>query len=105
MSAKTEIIQVRIPSGVRVWWALLVVAALVASLLLGLILGRASAPASADNTVNSRDFAPFMCTGRVPNLACQLKAARGYGHTAHQPNGFRLLEDPGNKGGEHDDRS
>lgn len=87
MSAKTETIRVRISPGVRVWQALLVAAALVASLLLGLVLGRASAPASAESTFNSRDFAPYTCTSHVPNPACELKVARGYGHAAHVPPG------------------
>lgn len=86
MSAKTETIRVRIAPGVRVWQAMLVATALVACLLLGLVLGRASAPAG-ENTFKPRDFAPYMCTGHVPNPACELKVARGYGHTAHVPVG------------------
>lgn len=77
MSAKTETIRVRISPGVRVWQALLAAAALVATLLLGLFIGRASAPAGAENTFNARDYAPYMCTGHVPNPACELRVAGG----------------------------
>jgi hypothetical protein len=87
MSTRTETIRVRIFPGVRVWQAMLVAAALVASLLLGLALGRASAPVGTDTTFDSQDFAPYMCTGHVQNPACELKVARGYGHTAHVPPG------------------
>lgn len=87
MSAKTETIRVRISPGVRVWQALLVAAALVGTLLLGLVLGRTSAPAGAEDTFNARDFAPYACTGHVPNAACELKVASGYVHTAHVPPG------------------
>ena len=73
MSANSGTVQVRILPGVRAAQALLVAAALVSSLLLGLALGRASAPAGAETTVNSRDFAQYACTGHVPTLAC-LKA-------------------------------
>ena len=73
MSANSGTVQVRILPGVRGAQALLVAAALVSSLLLGLALGRASAPAGAETTVNSRDFAQYACTGHVPTLAC-LKA-------------------------------
>lgn len=87
MSAKTETIHVRISPGVRLWQVLLVAAALVASMLLGLVLGRASAPAGAELTFNPREFAPYICTGHVPNPVCALKVAHGYGQTAHVPPG------------------
>jgi hypothetical protein len=77
MSAKTETIRVRISPGVRVWQAVLVAAALVASLLLGLVIGRANAPAGAGNTFDSRDFAPYVCTGHVPSFVCELKLVGG----------------------------
>lgn len=87
MSAKTETIHVRISPGLRVWQVLLVAAALVVCLFLGLVLGRASAPAGVEHTFNPREFAPYVCTGHVPNPACELKIARGSGHTAHVPAG------------------
>lgn len=117
MSAKTETIRVGIFPRIRVVNALLVTAALVASLLLGMILGRTSdvpaqgasqaiAPrgyigppldptvraraghwAGVENTPATRDLTPYMCTGHVPNPACEMKVARGYGVTAHVPPG------------------
>ena len=87
MSSKTETIRVRIAPGVRVWQALLVAAALVGSLVLGLVLGRAGATADTENTFDPRNFAPYVCTGHVPNPACVLEVAPGYGHTGHVPPG------------------
>jgi hypothetical protein len=87
MSTKTETFRVRISPGVRVWQALLVAAALVGSLVLGLALGRAGASADAETTFDPRDFAPYICTGHVPNSACVLKVTPGHGQTAHVPPG------------------
>jgi hypothetical protein len=92
MNAKSEIVRVRISAGVRVWQALLVSAALVASMLLGIVLGRASAPEATATTSGSsgsayevRDLSPFVCTGHVPSLACELKHGGAVGNTAHVP--------------------
>lgn len=87
MSAKTETIRVRTSPKIRVWQALLLAAALVASLLLGLGLDRAKAPAGVENTLDARDFTPYMCTGHVPNAACEPTVGLGYGDTAHVPPG------------------
>jgi hypothetical protein len=92
MSVKSETVRVRISPGVRVWQALLVAAAVVASMLLGLVLGRASAPDTTGTTPGStgaafemRDLSPFVCTGHVPSVACELKHGVGIGSTAHVP--------------------
>jgi hypothetical protein len=87
MSSKTETIRVRIAPGIRVWQALLVAAALVASFVLGLVLGRAGATADDAKTFDPRNFAPYVCTGHVPNPECIVELAPGYEHTGHVPPG------------------
>lgn len=87
MSAQSETVRVKTSPEIRLWQALLVAAALVAGLLLVLGLGRASAPAGVANTFDPRDFTAYMCTGHVPNPACELKVAGGSGDTAHVPPG------------------
>ena len=73
-------------AGVRVLQAMLVAIVLAACLLLVPILGRAGAP-DAQQRFNRQEFASYMCTGHVPNLACASTVGRGVGHTAHVPAG------------------
>jgi hypothetical protein len=87
MSTQTQTIRVRILPGVRMWQALVVSAAIVVSLLLGVLIGRSDAPAIAENTIGSRDFSRYACTGHVPNPACLRPFETGYVNTGHVPPG------------------